>query len=50
MIRIKKIAERKVELSWETGDDYLVLRKMESLIDYRNRDKELIIGLKEELM
>ena len=48
MIWIKQVTTRRVEVSWETGDDYLYLQALKVLVDSRNKDKEKIIGLKEE--
>lgn len=50
MIKIKQVTTRRVEVSWETGDDYNYLKTIETLINIKNKDKEQIIGLKEEYM
>ena len=50
MIRINQTATRKAEVCWETGEDYVFLNAIKQLIEQRNKDKELIIGLKEEQM
>lgn len=50
MINYKKIeGEQKVEVCYGTGEDYYFLQFLKQLIDLRNKDKEHIIGLKEEL-
>lgn len=49
MINCKKIkGENRIEVCYETGADYLYLKYIQELINMRNKDKELIIGLKEE--
>lgn len=46
----KKKNEQKIVITYETGEDFLYLQCLKDLIDLRNKDKEQIIGLKEELM
>lgn len=50
MINWKKIKnENKIELCYETGEDFFFLQFLKEIINIRNLDKEQIIGLKEEL-
>lgn len=45
MIRISRIDERRVEVSWDTGNDYIFLRHLADIIHLRNHDKDKIKGL-----
>lgn len=42
MIRISKIDKKRVEVSWDTGNDYRFLRHVADIIHLRNHDKEKI--------
>lgn len=46
----KKKNGQEIVITYETGEDFLYLQFLKDLIDLRNKDKEQIIGLKEELM
>ena len=48
MIKINQVTTRRVEVCWETGDDFAFLKTLNQLVELRNKDKEQIIGLKEE--
>ena len=50
MITHKQVTTRRIEVEWTTGEDYQYLHHLLELIDSRNKDKEEIIGLKEELV
>ena len=51
MINYKKLkGENRIEVCYETGADYLYLQYIKEIINMRNKDKEIIIGLKEERM
>lgn len=50
MIRIEIKNKHKAEVEWTSGEDYQFLKALQNLIELRNKDKEHIIGLKEELM
>jgi len=42
MIRLSKIDKKRVEVSWDTGEDYRFLRRLGDTIHLRNQDKERI--------
>lgn len=42
MIRISRLDNRRVEVSWDTGNDYQFLRHTADMIHLRNQDKERI--------
>ena len=42
MIRISKLDNRRVEVSWDTGNDAAFLRHAADMIHLRNQDKERI--------
>lgn len=48
MIHINQEATRRIELSWETGEDYRFIQELEKLIRLRNYDKRVIEKLKEK--
>lgn len=43
-------SDKKVELSYETGEDYKFLNELLTLIHLRNHDKKQITNLKKELI
>ena len=46
MIRLSRIGRKRVEVSWDTGEDYRYLQSIKLVIDSRNRDKRTIMNLK----
>lgn len=42
MIRISPTDNRRVEISWDTGNDKVFLRYLAEIIHLRNQDKEKI--------